>query len=102
MGKHTKIVGPAGRFGARYGATLRKKVAYIERKMKAKHRCPRCESLGTVRRVSVGIWSCRKCGYTFAGGAYIPRTELGRTLIPEELKALKASKESRARGSPRE
>lgn len=96
MGKHTKIVGPAGRFGARYGATLRKKVALIEKKMKARHRCPRCESLGTVRRVSVGVWTCKKCGYTFAGGAYIPRTELGRTLIPEELKALKASKETKS------
>ncbi|MEZ0344999.1 MAG: 50S ribosomal protein L37ae [Infirmifilum sp.] len=88
MGKHTKIVGRAGRFGARYGSTLRKKVAVIEHKMKSKHRCPRCQTVGSLRRVSVGIWTCKKCGYTFAGGAYLPRTESGRTFTPEELKAL--------------
>jgi len=30
-----------------------------------------------VKRVSVGIWKCKKCGYTFAGGAYTPTTKLG-------------------------
>lgn len=27
--------------------------------------------------MSVGIWHCGKCGYKFAGGAYVPRTKLG-------------------------
>lgn len=88
MGKHTKVVGPAGRFGARYGATIRKKVAAIERKMKGKHRCPRCQAVGTVRRLSVGIWYCEKCGYKFAGGAWLPKTEAGKTFTPEELKQM--------------
>jgi len=26
---------------------------------------------------SVGVWTCRKCGYTFAGGAYTPFTKIG-------------------------
>ncbi|MEM0042492.1 MAG: 50S ribosomal protein L37ae [Thermofilaceae archaeon] len=88
MGR-TKVVGSAGRFGARYGSTLRHKVAAIEAKMRGPHRCPRCFTRGRLRRVSVGIWSCRKCGYTFAGGAYVPRTELGRTFTSEELKSIK-------------
>ncbi len=88
MGR-TKVVGSAGRFGARYGSTLRKRVAAIERKMKSKkHRCPRCYSRGTLERVSIGIWRCRKCGYTFAGGAWVPRTQMGKTFTPEELKQM--------------
>ncbi len=87
MGR-TKVVGSAGRFGARYGATLRKKVALIEKKTRGPHRCPRCRTLGTVKRVSIGIWTCRKCGYTFAGGAWVPRTAMGKTFAPEELKQM--------------
>lgn len=87
MGR-TKVVGSAGRFGARYGATLRKKVRIIEEKMRAPHRCPRCRVPGKLKRVSVGIWTCRKCGYTFAGGAWVPRTAVGRTFSPEELKKI--------------
>ena len=30
-----------------------------------------------VHRESVGVWKCRKCSYTFAGGAYTPATKLG-------------------------
>ena len=26
---------------------------------------------------SVGVWNCRKCGYTYTGGAYGPTTKLG-------------------------
>jgi len=87
MGR-TKIVGPAGRFGARYGSTLRKRVALIERRMRGPHRCPRCRTLGTLKRISIGVWHCRKCGYTFAGGAWVPRTVMGKTFAPEELKQM--------------
>jgi large subunit ribosomal protein L37Ae len=44
--------------------------------MKKPHRCPRC-GLTRVKRESVGIWKCRKCGFTYTGGAYTPTTKLG-------------------------
>ncbi|MEM4576830.1 MAG: 50S ribosomal protein L37ae [Candidatus Nezhaarchaeales archaeon] len=75
MGR-TKKVGRAGRFGARYGATIRKRVAEIEATMKALHKCPFCYSIGKVKRKAVGIWYCKKCKAVFAGGAYTPATGL--------------------------
>ncbi len=90
MGR-TKTVGPAGRFGPRYGSTIRKKVKMIEVKMRAPVRCPRCRTPGTLKRLSVGVWTCRFCGLTFAGGAYVPQTALGKTFTPEEFK-VKAKK----------
>lgn len=60
---------PAKRFMARYGSTIRKKVAEIEREQRALHMCPSCGA-SKVKRVSVGIWRCAKCGYKFAGGAW--------------------------------
>ncbi len=75
MGR-VKKVGPTRGFGARYGASVRKRYVRIVTEMKRPHKCPRCLS-ESVRRVSVGVWECRKCGYTFAGGAYTPITKLG-------------------------
>jgi len=76
MGKRTKKVGPTRGLGARYGATVRKRYMKIVAEMKKKHKCPRC-GLTRVKRVSVGVWKCRKCGFTFTGGAYTPTTKLG-------------------------
>ncbi|OYT32274.1 MAG: 50S ribosomal protein L37ae [Thermofilum sp. ex4484_79] len=87
MGR-TKIIGSAGRFGAKYGSTLRKKVALMESRMKEPHRCPRCLTPGKLKRISIGIWKCKKCNYTFTGGAWIPRTQVGKTFTAEELKAM--------------
>ena len=76
MGKRTKKVGPTRGLGSRYGATVRKRYIKVFTEMKKPHRCPRCGFL-RVKRVSVGVWGCRKCGFTFAGGAYTPTTKLG-------------------------
>jgi len=89
---HTKIVGPAGRYGARYGMGIRRKVTTIEVKQRGKHRCPSCRSLVRLERLAFGIWRCPKCGHTFAGGAYVPQTILGKTVAPEELKGVEAEK----------
>jgi large subunit ribosomal protein L37Ae len=71
-----KKVGPTRGLGVRYGSTVRKRYAKVIVGMRQKHRCPQCGFM-KVRRESVGVWKCRKCDYTFAGGAYIPTTKLG-------------------------
>ncbi|OYT39811.1 MAG: 50S ribosomal protein L37ae [Desulfurococcales archaeon ex4484_58] len=78
MVKRTRVVGIAGRYGARYGSTLRKKVRDILQKRYSPHTCPFCGYKGKVVRLSTGIWMCRKCGVKWAGGAYVPRTELSK------------------------
>ncbi len=65
----TKKVGSAGRFGARYGRSIRQKIATIEAKQKAWQKCPYCSKL-RVKRVSTGIWQCRSCNTKFTGKAY--------------------------------
>lgn len=75
MGK-TKKVGLGASFGARYGTLAKKRYVEIVSQMRARWECPKCHKRG-VRRESVGIWLCRKCGFKFAGGAYAPTTKLG-------------------------
>ena len=77
MGR-TKVVGIAGRYGARYGATLRKKVRDILERRYSPHQCPFCGYTGRVVRISTGLWMCEKCGMKWAGGAYVPRTEISK------------------------
>lgn len=72
----TKKVGPTGGFGPRYGATVRKRYIAVVTKLKIPQKCPQCSSQA-VRRKSVGVWRCRKCGFTFSGGAYVSSTKLG-------------------------
>ncbi|UCE11383.1 MAG: 50S ribosomal protein L37ae [Candidatus Thorarchaeota archaeon] len=73
----TKKVGSTGRFGARYGAKLRRRVLDLERRRREPHRCPSCATR-SLQRKAVGLWSCRKCGLLFAGGAYVPYTDAGK------------------------
>jgi large subunit ribosomal protein L37Ae len=75
MGR-TKKVGPTRGLGPRYGSTVRKRYIKVMADMKKHHRCPRC-GFSRVKRESVGIWKCRKCGFTYTGGAYTPTTKLG-------------------------
>ncbi len=75
MARKTKKLGPAARFGPRYGLRIRNLVRDIEIIQRRWHKCPNCGAR-RVKRVSSGIWECRKCGYKFAGGTYVPRTPL--------------------------
>jgi len=76
MRHRTKKVGPTRGFGPRYGSTVRKRYIKIIEELKRPHTCPQC-GLTHVRRESVGVWKCRKCGFAFTGGAYTPTTKLG-------------------------
>ena len=69
--------GITGKYGARYGSTVRKRSRLILEKMKGKIKCPRCQTLGSIRRISTGIWYCRKCEAKFTGGAYYITTPRG-------------------------
>ena len=65
----TKKVGSSGRFGVRYGRSIRRKVAEIERKQKNWQQCPYCNA-NRVKRIFLGVWNCKKCNSTFTGKAY--------------------------------
>lgn len=73
MAKRTNKAGISGRYGARYGVSVRRRAGAALRKKHASYTCPSCQ-YPKVKRQSVGIWSCRKCGHTFAGGAWEPFT----------------------------
>jgi large subunit ribosomal protein L37Ae len=72
----TYKVGLSGSFGARYGTVARKRYSTIMTELRAPHECPQCH-ITAVKRLSVGIWLCGRCGFKFAGGAYAPTTKLG-------------------------
>ena len=59
----------AGRFGARYGRRVRIKTANVEQKQRKKQKCPYCKKPG-VKRISKGIWHCKKCNKKFASDTY--------------------------------
>jgi large subunit ribosomal protein L37Ae len=61
--------GSVKRLGTRYGRTLRFKLGKIESEQRKKHKCPYCNYV-QVRRVSAGIWQCKKCDAKFTNKAY--------------------------------
>ena len=89
MGRNTKKVAMTRGLGTRYGATLRKRYVKVLKEVKQDHKCPQCAS-DAVKRKSVGVWNCRKCGLTFTGGAYTPVTKLG-VVAKRQVKSLSSS-----------
>jgi large subunit ribosomal protein L37Ae len=73
MAKHTKKVGITGKYGVRYGASLRKDIKRAEISQHARYLCSFCGK-NTMKRVAVGIWHCKACSKTLTGGAYLPAT----------------------------
>ncbi len=71
MPSKSKKTKSTGRFGARYGKTVRVNVVSVEQKQKKKQKCPYCGKEG-ITRVSKGIWQCtrKKCSKKFASKTY--------------------------------
>lgn len=69
MERRTAKVGITGKYGTRYGAKLRKQVKSFEILQRTKYTCPFCGK-NSVRRAAVGIWRCKACRRTMAGGAW--------------------------------
>ncbi len=65
----TKKLGSVARFGARYGKRTKTKYLTVEQAQKAAQKCPYC-SRSSVKRLSAGIFQCKKCDSKFTGKAY--------------------------------
>ncbi|OUC41402.1 ribosomal protein L37a [Trichinella nativa] len=79
MAKRTKKVGITGKYGTRYGASLRKTIKKMEITQHSKYTCLFCGKENMKRR-AVGIWKCKSCKKTVAGGAYVFSTTTGSTV----------------------
>ncbi|KAJ1984506.1 60S ribosomal protein L43 [Dimargaris cristalligena] len=69
MAKRTAKVGITGKYGVRYGASLRKQIKKMEVTQHARYQCSFCGK-DAIKRSAVGIWKCRGCKKTVAGGAW--------------------------------
>jgi large subunit ribosomal protein L37Ae len=69
MATKLKKTKSAGRFGARYGRSVRAKLVNVESKQRKKQKCPFCGKVG-IKRLSNGIWKCKKCDKKFASDTY--------------------------------
>ena len=72
----TKKVKSAGRYHARYGIGIRRRLIDVEEKQKKKQACQSC-GFKKVKRKAPGIFFCTKCGSQFAGGAFVSHTLSG-------------------------
>ncbi|KAI8895473.1 hypothetical protein BC833DRAFT_622997 [Globomyces pollinis-pini] len=77
--KRTKKVGVTGKYGTRYGASLRKQVKKMEITQHAKYTCTFCGK-DSVKRTAVGIWKCKGCSKVLAGGAWTVSTTAASTV----------------------
>ena len=92
----TKKVKSAGRFGSRYGVGIRKRILKVESRQHSKHTCPYC-GFGKIKREAPGIFSCRKCGKRFTGGAYVPVTMSG-SIVSKMVTQKRISSSAREHG----
>jgi large subunit ribosomal protein L37Ae len=60
----------------RYGASIRKRSIKIKHEKTNRYTCEMCGKK-SVKRIGTGIWKCRHCNATYAGGAYSMTTPAG-------------------------
>ncbi|CAA2990197.1 60S ribosomal L37a [Olea europaea subsp. europaea] len=90
--KRTKKVGIVGKYGTRYGASLRKQIKKMEVSQHSKYFCEFCGKYA-VKRKAVGIWGCKDCGKVKAGGAYTLNTASAVT-VRSTIRRLREQTES--------
>ncbi|CAK9213505.1 unnamed protein product [Sphagnum troendelagicum] len=90
--KRTKKAGIVGKYGTRYGASLRKQIKKMEVSQHSKYFCEFCGKFG-VKRKAVGIWNCKDCGKVKAGGAYTLNTASAVT-VRSTIRRLREQTES--------
>jgi len=101
MSKRTKKVGTSGRFGARYGVRIRKRIADVEAQSKGRHECPKCKAVA-LGRLANGIWACRHCGAKMASSSYMPTPPASIRREVAEVMAIAKVKETGADKMPEE
>jgi large subunit ribosomal protein L37Ae len=90
MSTRTKKVGIAGKYGPRYGIRIRRRLYDVETAMRETYHCPAC-TYGVLKRVSTGIYSCRRCGAKIASSAYYPTPPKAITKKLEEVQETTAA-----------
>ncbi|VVB13313.1 unnamed protein product [Arabis nemorensis] len=90
--KRTKKAGIVGKYGTRYGASLRKQIKKMEVSQHSKYFCEFCGKYA-VKRKAVGIWGCKDCGKVKAGGAYTMNTASAVT-VRSAIRRLREQTES--------
>ena len=77
--KRTVKVGITGKYGTRYGSSLRRQIKNIEISQHSRYTCSFCGK-DTVKRKAVGIWDCSACKKVVAGGAWSMNTTAAATV----------------------
>ncbi|XP_076881445.1 large ribosomal subunit protein eL43-like [Bidens hawaiensis] len=90
--KRTKKAGIVGKYGTRYGASLRKQIKKMEVSQQSKFFCELCGKYA-VKRKAVGIWGCKDCGKVKAGGAYTLNTA-SAVMVRSTIRQLREQTES--------
>ncbi|MEK6823200.1 MAG: hypothetical protein AABY13_05195 [Nanoarchaeota archaeon] len=83
MADKKKSLGSAKRYGVRYGATLKRKVAAIEEVQRSNQKCPYCNKHAAEWKM-VGVYECFKCKAKFTAKAYAIKQKITFAEAPVE------------------